>query len=62
MYCPLRDGRPGGGSGWVRAADGGYYATADGGCNGSEENIARWKGWMKLGYTSNKDAQAAGAK
>ncbi len=62
MYCPLRDGRPGGGSGWVRVADGKYYATADGGCNGTEENIARWKGWMKLGYTSNKDAQAAGAK
>jgi hypothetical protein len=60
--CPLRDGRPGGGIGWVMVADGKYYATADGGCNGTEENIARWKGWMKLGYTSNKDAQAALAK
>jgi hypothetical protein len=62
MYCPLRDGRPGGGLGWVMLGDGKYFSTADGGCNGSDENINRWKGWMKLGYRSNKDAQAAGAK
>ena len=61
MFCPLRDGRPGGGLGWVMLADGKYFSTADGGCNGSDENIARWKGWMKLGHRSNKDAQAAGA-
>ena len=61
MYCPLRDGRPGGGIGWVLAADGKYYSTADGGCNGKDENIARWKDWIKQGYKSNKDAKAAGA-
>ena len=61
MFCPLRDGRAGGGIGWVMLADGRYFSTADGGCNGSDENIARWKGWVKLGHRSNKDAQAAGA-
>jgi len=62
MYCPLRDGRAGGGIGWVMLADGSYFSVADGGCNGSDENINRWKGWMKLGYRSNKDAQAAADK
>ena len=62
MFCPLRDGRPGGGIGWVQTADGKYHSTADGGCNGSEDNITRWKGWLKQGYTSNRDAQAAGTK
>jgi hypothetical protein len=62
MFCPLRDGRPGGGIGWARLADGKYLATADGGCNGSQENIDRWEGWMKQGYTSNKEAQASGAQ
>lgn len=62
MFCPLRDGRPGGGIGWVMTPDGKYHSTADGGCNGSEESIARWQGWLKLGYSSNKDAQTAGAK
>lgn len=62
MFCPLRDGRPGGGIGWVMLPDGKYFSTADGGCNGSDENITRWKGWIKQGYKSNKEAQAAGAK
>jgi hypothetical protein len=62
MFCPLRDGRPGGGIGWVMLADGRYFSTADGGCNGSDENINRWKDWMKQGFRSNKDAQAAGLK
>jgi hypothetical protein len=62
MYCPLRDGRAGGGLGWVMLGDGKYFSTADGGCNGSDENINRWKGWLKLGYRSNKDAQAVGVK
>ncbi|MEP7314340.1 MAG: DUF6152 family protein [Pseudomonadota bacterium] len=62
MFCPLRDGRPGGGLGWVRLEGGKYLSTADGGCNGSEENISRWKGWMTQGYKSNKEAQASGAK
>lgn len=62
MFCPLRDGRPGGGLGWVMLGDGKYFSTADGGCNGSEESINRWKEWMKQGYRSNKDAQAASAR
>jgi len=62
MFCPLRDGRPGGGLGWVRVASGQYFSTADGGCNGSEENITRWKDWMSRGFKSNKEAQATGPK
>jgi len=62
MFCPLRDGRPGGGLGWVRVEGGRYFSTADGGCNGSEENINRWKGWMNQGFKSNKEAQSNGAK
>jgi hypothetical protein len=58
MFCPLRDGRPGGGLGWVRLEDGKFLSTADGGCNGSEENISRWRDWMKQGYKSNKEAQS----
>ena len=62
MFCPLRDGRPGGGLGWVRVDGGKYFSVADGGCNGSEENINRWKGWMNQGFKSNKEAQSTGAK
>ena len=62
MFCPLRDGRPGGGLCWVRVEGGGYFSVADGGCNGSEENINRWKGWMNQGFKSNKEAQSTAAK
>lgn len=62
MFCPLRDGRPGGGIGWARLENGQYISTADGGCNGSEENIRRWEGWMKQGYKSNQEAQASSAR
>ncbi len=62
MFCPLRDGRPGGGIAWARLESGKYVSIADGGCNGSEENISRWEGWMKQGYKSNKEAQSAGEK
>ncbi len=37
MYCPLRDGRPGGAIGWVKLADGKALNLADGGCTGTEE-------------------------
>src|SRR5215470_9717651 len=53
QYCPLKDGRPGGGIGWVRLANGNFISPADGGCNGSAEAIARWKGWLAKGYTSS---------
>jgi hypothetical protein len=62
MYCPLRDGRPGGAIGWARLDDGNYLNPADGGCNGSKENIARWEGLLKQGVTSQtqepKEAKA----
>jgi hypothetical protein len=59
MFCPLRDGRPGGGIGWARFADGSYVNPADGGCAGSEEAVNRWKDWLEKGYTSSEEAQAA---
>ena len=34
QYCPLKDGRPGGGIGWVKLANGNFVSPADGGCNG----------------------------
>lgn len=59
MYCPLKDGRPGGAIGWARLKDGSYINPADGGCAGNEASVERWKGWLEKGYTSNKDAEAA---
>jgi hypothetical protein len=59
MYCPLRDGRTGGHLGWVQLADGSYIDPSDGGCNGDEETVQRWKGWIERGFTSNTEAQAA---
>ena len=59
LYCPLKDGRPGGGIGWVRLANGTFVSPADGGCNGSAEAIERWKVWLAKGYTSNIEAQNA---
>ena len=59
LYCPLKDGRPGGGLGWARLADGTFINPADGGCTGSNESIERWKVWLAKGYTSNIEAQNA---
>jgi len=59
QYCPLKDGRPGGGIGWVRLANGSFVSPADGGCNGSAEAIERCKVWLSKGYTSNIEAQNA---
>jgi len=56
-YCPMKDGRPAGGLGWVRLANGKFLNPADGGCDGSEKAVERWKGWMAAGYTSSTDAQ-----
>ena len=55
MYCPLRDGRPGGAIGWAKLGDGNYLNPADGGCNGSKENITRWEGLLKQGVTSRTE-------
>ena len=59
MYCPLRDGRPGGALGWAKLEDGRYINPADGGCKGDEENQAKWRAWLERGFTSSKDAEAA---
>ena len=56
LYCPLKDGRPGGGLGWVRLPDGKFINPADGGCSGSDATIEKWKGWLEKGYTSSTDA------
>lgn len=56
MYCPMVDGRPGGHLGWAKLADGSFVNPSDGGCNGDERNIERWKGWLEHGYRSNKEA------
>jgi len=58
MYCPMRDGRAGGHLGWAELADGSFVNPSDGGCNGNDENIARWKGWLEQGFMSNKEAGA----
>jgi hypothetical protein len=55
-YCPMKDGRPAGGLGWVKLADGTFLNPADGGCDGSDKAIEKWKGWMAAGYTSSADA------
>jgi hypothetical protein len=59
LYCPLKDGRPGGGLGWARLANGAFINPADGGCNGSADSIERWKEWLAKGYTSSIEAQNA---
>ena len=59
MYCPMRDGRNGGHMGWAVLGDGSFVNPSDGGCNGNDANIERWKGWLEKGYLSNKEALAA---
>jgi hypothetical protein len=57
MYCPLRDGRPGGALGWAQLEDGTFVDPSDGGCNGSAQSVERWKGWLAKGYMSNEEAE-----
>lgn len=59
MYCPMKDGRNGGHMGWVRLNDGRFVNPSDGGCNGDDENIEKWKGWLEQGFRSNKEAEAS---
>jgi len=58
MFCPLRDGRPGGAIGWARLEDGTFINPADGGCAGGEASVERWKSWLEQGFTSSVEAQA----
>jgi len=62
MYCPMVDGRNGGHLGWAELGDGTLINPSDGGCNGNDANIERWKRWLEQGFTSNKEAEAAGAE
>src|SRR5262245_590186 len=55
-YCPLKDGRPGGGLGWARLANGMFVNPSDGGCDGSTKAIEKWKTWLAAGYTSSTEA------
>jgi len=59
LYCPLKDGRPGGGLGWARLAHGNFINAGDGGCTGDAAAVDRWKGWLEKGYTSNLEANSA---
>ena len=59
QYCPLKDGRPGGGLGWVKLPNGTFISPNDGGCNGGADAIERWKVWLAKGYTSSTEAQNA---
>ena len=52
----MRDGRPGGGLGWARLANGTFVNPSDGGCDGSVKAIEKWKAWLAAGYTSSADA------
>jgi hypothetical protein len=59
MYCPMRDGRNGGHMGWALLGDGSIVNPSDGGCNGNDENIEKWRGWLEQGIMSNKDDRVA---
>ena len=41
IYCPLRDGRPGGAIGWLKTEDGKTLNLADGGCVSTDESLAK---------------------
>ena len=59
MFCPMRDGRNGGHMGWALLGDGRFVNPSDGGCNGNDDNIEKWKAWLDQGFASNKEAMAA---
>jgi hypothetical protein len=61
MYCPLRDGRPGGAIGWAKLDDK-YLNPADGGCNGGEENQKKWQERLSQGVTTWKEEPKAAAQ
>ncbi len=62
LYCPLRDGRNGGALAWIRLDKNGRFINpSDGGCRSDDEEIERWKVWLEQGFTSNLEAEAAGA-
>jgi hypothetical protein len=52
-FCPMKDGRPAGGIGWARLANGTFLNPSDGGCDGSEKAIEKWKPLLAKGITSS---------
>lgn len=60
VFCPLRDGRNGGGVGLVLTDDGKVYNPADAGCT-ANQRTKEWPEWIKAGYRSKAEAEAAGA-
>jgi hypothetical protein len=59
MYCPLRDGRAGGAIGWIMRDDEPMVNPSDGGCMVNDAVEERWVEWLKQGFTSNVEAEAA---
>jgi len=59
VYCPLKDGRNGGGIGLVITEDGTVYTPADGGCPNARSRANPWPEWIKAGYKSLSEAKAA---
>jgi len=56
-FCPMKDGRPAGGIGWARLANGMFVNPSDGGCDGSEKAIEKWKPLLAKGITSSANPQ-----
>jgi hypothetical protein len=54
VYCPLKDGRPGGAIGIIIDDDNIFYRPNDGGCAPSPD----WEKWVSEGYTSRAEAEA----
>ena len=59
IHCPLVDGRSGGAIGLVVTTTDAWFNPADGGCRANEEN---WRKWLKAGYKSRAEAEAAAKK
>lgn len=57
MFCPMRDGRPGGAIGWAMLEDGSYVDPSDGGCSGNMRNQERWKELLSKGVTTSPRAE-----
>ena len=58
MHCPLRDGRPGGHMGWVQKDDGVFLDVSDGGCEGDEAAVEKWREWLERGITSSTEVES----
>ena len=59
MYCPLRDGRPGGAIGWAQTRGRQVHQPGRRRLRRQRAVVERWKGWLAKGYTSKADAEKA---